>query len=79
MSVYRVAYAYVTRYLATSPLTALEPSEQDEARRLISQLVPFLTDRLSKTVHSSLSAAVTDLLSRFQPVRVLVDACVLLS
>ncbi|EPT01274.1 hypothetical protein FOMPIDRAFT_1029983 [Fomitopsis schrenkii] len=62
-----VAYAYVTRYLATSPLTALEPSEQDEARRLISQLVPFLTDRLSKTVHSSLSAAVTDLLSRFQP------------
>lgn len=62
-----VAYAYVTRYLATSPLTSLEPSERDEASRIISELVPFLTNRLSKTVHSTLSATVTDLLSRFRP------------
>ncbi|KAH9840290.1 uncharacterized protein C8Q71DRAFT_805910 [Rhodofomes roseus] len=61
-----VAYAYVTRHFATSPLTSLDPSERDEARRIIAQLVPFLSDRLSKTVHSSLSAAVTDILSRFQ-------------
>ncbi|KZT72024.1 hypothetical protein DAEQUDRAFT_763498 [Daedalea quercina L-15889] len=62
-----VAYAYATRYLATSPLTSLGASEEDEARRIVAQLVPFLTDRLSKVVHSTLSAAVTDLLSRFQP------------
>ncbi|KZP30636.1 hypothetical protein FIBSPDRAFT_814946 [Athelia psychrophila] len=62
-----VAYAYATRYLATSPLSTLTADEPEwqEARRITSQLVPFLTDRSSKVLHSNLSSVVTDLWSRF--------------
>ncbi|CDO68391.1 hypothetical protein BN946_scf184815.g38 [Trametes cinnabarina] len=64
-----ITYAYVIRYFAISPLSALSPSDpdRDEIRRSISQLVPFLVDRKSKLVHSSLSGVVTDLWSRFPP------------
>lgn len=66
-----IAYAYVTRHLATSPLESIPRGDPEhaEARRTISQLVPFLTDRKSTTVHPSLSSAVTALWSRFPPVR----------
>ncbi|KAF9816006.1 hypothetical protein IEO21_04256 [Rhodonia placenta] len=62
-----IAYAYVTRHFATSPLTKFPPSDPDraDAFRIISKLVPFLTDRKSKTIHPTLSSVVTDLWSRF--------------
>ncbi|KIP07070.1 hypothetical protein PHLGIDRAFT_127858 [Phlebiopsis gigantea 11061_1 CR5-6] len=64
-----VAYAYITRYLSTSSLSSLSPGEPEraEARRLFSTLVPFLTDKKSKTVLPSLSGLITDLWSRFEP------------
>lgn len=64
-----VAYAYVTRYLSTSPLSSISPGdpEHEEARRLLSGLVPFVTDRRSKTVLPSLSGLITHLWSRFEP------------
>lgn len=43
-----------------------------EARRIISQAVPFLVARQSKVLYSTLSSAVTDVWSRFDPVRLLV-------
>ncbi|OCH87816.1 hypothetical protein OBBRIDRAFT_813960 [Obba rivulosa] len=64
-----IAYAYVTRRLATSPLETIPCGDPEyvEARREISRLAPFLTDRKSTTIHSSLSSVVTDLWSRFPP------------
>ncbi|KAJ3520784.1 hypothetical protein NM688_g9114 [Phlebia brevispora] len=64
-----LAYAYITRYLSTSPLSVLRPGDSDheESHKLFSRLVPFLTDRKSKTVLPSLSAIITDLWSRFEP------------
>jgi hypothetical protein len=65
-----IAYAYVVRYFAASPLSAFKTDDQDlqEASRIISQLVPCLTDRKSKALHSSLDDVVTDVWSRFVPV-----------
>lgn len=58
------------RYFATSPLSSLTNDDQDlqEASRIISQLAPFLTDRKSKVLHSSLDDVITDVWSRFEPV-----------
>ena len=65
-----IAYAYVVRHFAASPLSSLSPDEPDciEARRVVSQLVPFLAERISTTVLKSISGTVTDLWSRFPPV-----------
>ncbi len=67
----RMAYAYVTRYLSTSPVGSILPedAEHEEARRMFTRLAPFLTERKSKTVLPSLSGVITDLWSRFEPVR----------
>ncbi|OBZ66906.1 hypothetical protein A0H81_13111 [Grifola frondosa] len=64
-----IAYAYVSRYFAVSPLASLPAGEPEivEACRILSNLVPFLVDRKSNIVHSSLSSVITDLWSRFQP------------
>ncbi|KAI0741363.1 hypothetical protein C8Q80DRAFT_1194033 [Daedaleopsis nitida] len=64
-----VAYAYVVRHFAVSPLASLAATNPDRAeiRRLISQVVPFLVDRKSTMVLTSLSGLVTDLWSRFPP------------
>ncbi|THG95701.1 hypothetical protein EW026_g6011 [Hermanssonia centrifuga] len=64
-----MAYAYVTRYLSTSPVGSILPedAEHEEARRMFTRLVPFLTERKSKTVLPSLSGVITDLWSRFEP------------
>ncbi|EMD38803.1 hypothetical protein CERSUDRAFT_92834 [Gelatoporia subvermispora B] len=62
-----IAYAYVTRHLAASPLEAIPRGDPEhaDARHEIARLVPFLTDRKSTTIHPSLSSVVTDLWSRF--------------
>ncbi|KAF9070008.1 hypothetical protein BDP27DRAFT_1164080, partial [Rhodocollybia butyracea] len=62
-----IAYAFITRRLATSPLSSLDPtdSDYDEARRLFGQLVPFLLDRKSTVLHTTVSDAITDIWSRF--------------
>ncbi|KAI0630666.1 hypothetical protein C8Q77DRAFT_219757 [Trametes polyzona] len=62
-----ITYAYITRHFAVSPLSSLPATDPnyDEVKRTISRLVPFLTDRKSTLVHSSLSGVVTDLWSRF--------------
>ncbi|KDR80603.1 hypothetical protein GALMADRAFT_222197 [Galerina marginata CBS 339.88] len=60
-----IAYAYITRHLGTSPLGNLKPqdSEYQEARRLVTQLVPFLTDRRSTELYPNLPAVVTSIWS----------------
>ena len=67
----RIAYAYTTRHLMTSPLSSMSPNDSDvpEARSILGRLVPFLVDKGSKTRFSSLKAVVTDIWSRFEPVR----------
>ena len=67
---YSIAYAYTIRSLSTSPLSFLKTDDPDfqEARRIISQLAPFLTESKSKVLHSSLSGVVTDVWSRFDSV-----------
>jgi hypothetical protein len=66
-SLLRVTYSYITRLLSTSPLSLIseEEPEYNAAKQLVSKLVPFLTDRRSKVVLSSLSGLITDLWSRF--------------
>ncbi|KAJ3992141.1 hypothetical protein F5050DRAFT_1801854 [Lentinula boryana] len=64
-----IAYAFVTRRLATSPLAPINadsPSSQDieEAKRLLAHLVPFLMDRKSTVLHTTVSAAIDDIWSR---------------
>lgn len=62
-----ISYAYITRHLGTSPLSKLDRENPDyhEARRLISQMVPFLTGRKSTLVYPNLPAVITDIWSRF--------------
>lgn len=62
-----ISYAYITRHLGTSPLSSLKPENADyyEARRLVTKLVPFLTDRKSTLVHPNLPAVITDFWSNF--------------
>ncbi|KAF8347773.1 hypothetical protein F5887DRAFT_1060585 [Amanita rubescens] len=62
-----IAYVYTVRRLATSSLSRLSHDDLDreEAQRTISKLVPFLTDKKSTTLFSSLSEVITDLWSRF--------------
>ncbi|PCH44107.1 hypothetical protein WOLCODRAFT_133088 [Wolfiporia cocos MD-104 SS10] len=64
-----ITYAYITRSLATSPLSSVSPSnpEYEEARATVSRLLPFLADRKSTMVYPSLSNVVTDIWSRFEP------------
>ncbi|KAF8074905.1 hypothetical protein FPV67DRAFT_1475407 [Lyophyllum atratum] len=64
-----IAYSFTTRHLSVSPLSSLQPEDVDfeEARRLISQLVPFLTARKSATLFPNLSSLMTDIWSRFEP------------
>ncbi|KAI0076593.1 hypothetical protein K474DRAFT_1684749 [Panus rudis PR-1116 ss-1] len=66
---FRLAYAYVTRHFATSPISSLDPQDPDreDARKTISRLVPFLTDKKSKVLMPNLTAVVTDLWSRAKP------------
>jgi len=63
-----IAYVYAVRSLAVSDLGSIPSNDMDrqEAKRLISQLVPFLTDRKSTTLHRNLTAVVVDLRSRFE-------------
>ncbi|KAI0337402.1 hypothetical protein BDW22DRAFT_1415935 [Trametopsis cervina] len=63
-----IAYSYVTRSLSSSPLSSIPEGDPEyhEAKRIISSLVPFLTDRRSKIVLPSLSGLITDLWSRFE-------------
>ncbi|KAJ7135483.1 hypothetical protein C8R43DRAFT_929429, partial [Mycena crocata] len=59
-----IAYAYVTRHLSISPLSAASEPDLDASRVLVSQLTPFLTSRTSKTLHHTLESAITDIHSR---------------
>jgi hypothetical protein len=76
-----MAYAYATRSLSVSPLASLTPENPDygEARHIISQLVPFLVERKAQTLFPTLSAAVTDIWSRFDPVSVSLRAHILIN
>ncbi|OJA21550.1 hypothetical protein AZE42_03238 [Rhizopogon vesiculosus] len=64
-----IAYAFTTRRLSVSPLSSAgdDASDEVEARRIISQAVPFLVARQSKVLYSDLSSAITDVWSRFDP------------
>ncbi|KIJ20693.1 hypothetical protein PAXINDRAFT_178385 [Paxillus involutus ATCC 200175] len=64
-----LAYTYTTRHLAMSPLSSKtnDPLDQNEAHRILSQAVPFITHRKSKMLHVSLSDAVTTFWSRLDP------------
>jgi hypothetical protein len=62
-----ISYAYITRHLGISPLCNIRHQEPEysEARRLISRLVPFLTDRKSTMLCPSLAAISTEIWSAF--------------
>ncbi|KAH7922320.1 hypothetical protein BV22DRAFT_1106691 [Leucogyrophana mollusca] len=64
-----ISYAYATRHLAVSPLASPTNDDLDmaEARRLISQTVPFIVDRKSRLLYTTLASAVTDTWSQFTP------------
>ena len=57
------------RYLALSKSADAYGEDADEARRTIRKLVPFLSDKRSRTVFSGLDDAVTDVWSRMDEVR----------
>ncbi|KAF7292820.1 hypothetical protein MIND_01180900 [Mycena indigotica] len=59
-----IAYSFITRHLAISPLFQASELEADAARDLFSQLTPFLTARASKTLLSTLDITITEMLSR---------------
>ena len=65
-----MAYVFTVRRLATSSLSSLLPNDPDreEAQRTISKLVPFLFDKKSTTVFSTLSEVITGLWSRLDEV-----------
>lgn len=67
----RVVYSFITRHFATSPLSDLASTHHDAeaARNMIGRLVPFLTEKRSTVKFETMSAAVTDIWSRFEPVR----------
>ncbi|KAJ6588511.1 hypothetical protein B0H19DRAFT_1099765 [Mycena capillaripes] len=62
-----ITYAYATRHLSVSPLSATSEPDAEAARALFAQLTPFLTSRTSKTLHPTLDSAITDLHSRLPP------------
>ncbi|KAJ7621522.1 hypothetical protein DFH06DRAFT_772174 [Mycena polygramma] len=62
-----ITYAYATRHLSVSPLSAASEPDADAARALFAHLTPFLTSRTSKTLHPTLDSAITDLHSRLPP------------
>lgn len=70
-STIRIAYSYTTRSLSISPLCSLKPQDAElaEAQKTISRLTPFLTDSKSTVVFPTLNACITDVWSRFEPVR----------
>lgn len=70
MDGYRLVYAYIIRVFAVSTCKTLVSDESDtkEARRILSNLVPFLVDPDSKTRLMSLSDVVTDIYSRINGV-----------
>ncbi|KAF8889331.1 hypothetical protein BD779DRAFT_340036 [Infundibulicybe gibba] len=61
-----IAYAYITRHLAKSPLSSVGADDPDaaEVQRLVSQLIPVLATK-SATVFPNLTSVVTDLWSHF--------------
>ncbi|KAL1762797.1 hypothetical protein FB107DRAFT_285227 [Schizophyllum commune] len=64
-----IAYAYTVRHLALSRSADATGEDADEARWTIRKLVPFLSDKRSRTVFSGLEDAVTDVWSRMAEVR----------
>ncbi|CAK5269668.1 unnamed protein product [Mycena citricolor] len=58
-----LGYAYITRHLSISPLCSAGELDQETARTLLSQLVPFLTAKTSKILHLTLDSAITELQS----------------
>jgi hypothetical protein len=70
--VFRIAYVYATRHFCRSPLSLLkhEDGEIEQVRRIISQLVPVLVDRKSKTLYTGLSEVITEMWSRIDSVRI---------
>lgn len=66
-----MAYSYITRHLGISPLAELSPGDPEfrQARRLVSELAPFLIERHSTKLYPNLSAVVTDMWSIIDIVR----------
>lgn len=63
-----IAYVYASRHLSISPLSHSSfASSATDARQIIRDLVPFLTERQSKTRLETLEDAVTSIWSRFEP------------
>ena len=67
---FSLAYAYVSRHLLVSPLhdLARDSSDRQEAKKLISTIVPFLVQKKTRALFGSLDEVVTDVWSRFESV-----------
>ncbi|VDB99928.1 unnamed protein product [Peniophora sp. CBMAI 1063] len=61
-----LAYAYTSRHLSASPLSAATGLNGD-ARQVICRLVPFISDKRSTTKFETLDSVITDVWSRFEP------------
>lgn len=70
IDIHSVVYAYITRYFSTSPLSSVPADSPDyeEMKRVVSKLVPFLTERRSTILYTNVSSMVTDIWSRFEAV-----------
>ncbi|KAM6497019.1 hypothetical protein JOM56_007492 [Amanita muscaria] len=62
-----IAYAFTVRHFAVSSFSGISPDESDHggAIRLLSQLIPFLTEKRSTTRFTSVSDVITDIWPRF--------------
>lgn len=61
-----IAYAYLTRTLRVSPLSAVDRDSADhvEIKRLVSQLIPFITERNSTMVYEDIQSVKRGLWAR---------------
>ncbi|KAF9006008.1 hypothetical protein BDQ17DRAFT_1352567, partial [Cyathus striatus] len=63
-----IGYSYIVRHFGLSTLSSLNPGDMDHhtAKKLISQIMPFLTDKKSTTLFPTLDSVIVDIWSRFE-------------
>ena len=71
----RIAYAYASRTTRISPLScaplttqARSRSDMDDARIVVENIVPFLTDKKSQLLYKSMDEVVRELWTRIEDV-----------
>jgi len=70
-----LAYAYVTRRISSSPLSALKTTDPDHtvAQDILSHIAPFLIDRKSKLLFEDVDSVVTYVWSKLEAVGIIIQ------